>query len=111
MSGDLLLREDRDAVAHLTLNRPERLNALSRALLSELQEALDAIGKDGAVRVVVLAGSGRAFSAGHDLAEIRGLSAGGLRELFDTCSLAMIAVRRIPQPVIAKVHGIATAAG
>jgi enoyl-CoA hydratase/carnithine racemase len=106
-----------DHVATLTLDRPKALNALSTALMSRLQRALDAIGADPAVRVVVLRGEGRAFCAGHDLAELEGMRTGadGGREAFQSvfaqCSRLMTTIPRLPQPVIARVHGIATAAG
>ncbi|HEX3633278.1 MAG TPA: enoyl-CoA hydratase [Casimicrobiaceae bacterium] len=107
-----VLRTDAGGVATLTLNRPAQYNAINRAMLGELQAALDAIGQDDSVRVVVLAGAGRAFSPGHDLKEMLANSTeefiGGL---FRSCCDVMLSLRRLPQPVIAKVHGIATAAG
>lgn len=107
-----LLRGDVGGVATLTLNRPAQFNAINGAMLAELQVALDAIGRDDSVRVVVLAGAGRAFCPGHDLKEMLANSneefIGGL---FRTCCEVMLTLRRLPQPVIAKVHGIATAAG
>jgi len=107
-----VLREDREGVATLTLNRPRQFNAISRAMLDELQRALDAIAKDSSVRVVVVAGAGSAFSGGHDLKEMMAnrteAFVGGL---FERCSRAMLALAALPQPVIARVHGIATAAG
>ncbi|MBL8659699.1 MAG: enoyl-CoA hydratase [Rhodospirillales bacterium] len=108
----VLARRDADGIATLTLNRPDKFNALSVALLAALQRELDAIGADRTVRVVVIAGSGKAFCAGHDLKEMRenpGREA--TRALFDRCAQVMLAITRIPQPVIARVHGIATAAG
>lgn len=108
----LLLREDRGNIAQLTLNRPRQYNALSEALLAELQEAWDAIGKDQSIRAVILAGSGPAFCAGHDLKEMRAHPDRKYQEaLFQQCSRMMLTLSRIPQPVIARVHGIATAAG
>ncbi len=108
----VLLRRDEDGVATLTLNRPAQYNALSEALLTRLQEELDAIETDESIRVVVLAAAGRAFSGGHDLKEMR---ANPRREyyewLFAKCSRMMMTLTRLPQPVIARVHGIATAAG
>ena len=108
----VLLRTDSDGVATLTLNRPDAYNALSEELLAALQTELNAICNDSAVRVVVLEGNGSAFCAGHDLKQMR---ANPSREyydsLFNTCSQFMLTLMRIPQPVIAKVHGIATAAG
>ncbi|MHB1220349.1 MAG: enoyl-CoA hydratase [Alphaproteobacteria bacterium] len=108
----LLLQTRRGPVATLTLNRPAQYNALSEALLAELQAALDGIADDRGVRVVVLAGAGKAFCAGHDLKEMRGTPARAhYAKLFKTCSRMMTTIARMPQPVIARVHGIATAAG
>jgi enoyl-CoA hydratase/carnithine racemase len=108
----VLLREDAGGIATLTLNRPHQYNALSEELLSELQSALDAIGRDEAVRVVVIAGNGPAFCAGHDLKQMRAKpSKDYYSQLFAQCSSVMTTITRIPQPVIARVHGIATAAG
>ncbi|HYQ98401.1 MAG TPA: enoyl-CoA hydratase [Casimicrobiaceae bacterium] len=105
-------REDRDGVATLTLNRPRQFNAISRAMLNELQRALDAIAADAAVRVVVVAGAGSAFSGGHDLKEMMSnRNEAFVGDLFERCSRAMLALQALPQPVIARVHGIATAAG
>jgi enoyl-CoA hydratase/carnithine racemase len=108
-----VLRHDEGGVARLTLNRPERFNPLSAAMIAALQTELDAIASDASVRVVVLAGAGRGFSAGHDLKELRAHSADGdwQRRLFDDCSRMMVAMTRLPQPIIARVQGIATAAG
>jgi enoyl-CoA hydratase/carnithine racemase len=117
MAEDVLLREDAGGIATLTLNNPEKLNALSEALLAALQGALDAIAVDAAVRVVVIRGAGKAFCAGHDLREMsraRQQPDGGLaafEALFAACSRMMTSLVRLPQPVIAEVHGIATAAG
>jgi enoyl-CoA hydratase/carnithine racemase len=108
----LLLRSDNSGVATLTLNRPKQYNALSEELLAELQSALEAIEKDTSVRVVVIAGSGSAFCAGHDLKQMRATPQKSYYEkLFAQCSAMMLTLVRIPQPVIARVHGIATAAG
>ncbi len=108
----IVLRHDDGAVATLTLNRPKQFNALSQALLAELQAALEAIGQDASVRVVVIAGAGKAFCAGHDLKEMRAnREPGFIQGLFEQCSRMMLTITRIPQPVIARVHGIATAAG
>jgi enoyl-CoA hydratase/carnithine racemase len=109
----VLLRSDAEGVAGLALNRPDAYNALSRELLGALQRELDQIRDDPAVRVVVITGSGRAFCAGHDLKELQGERAepGRVRELFDRCSRMMLALTQLPQPVIALVDGIATAAG
>jgi enoyl-CoA hydratase/carnithine racemase len=98
-------------MTRLTLNRPERRNALSRALLAEMESALTAIAADSAARVVVLAGRGPVFCAGHDLGEMVGRPQEEYRDLFALCSRVMLGLRRLPQPVIARVHGVATAAG
>ncbi len=96
----------------LTLNRPRQLNALSREVIEALQEHLEAVEKDPAVRVVVLAGAGSAFCAGHDLKEMRAIGdRDALKALFRQCSRMMMTLRGLPQPVIARVHGLATAAG
>lgn len=109
---EVLLREDAGGIATLTLNRPHQYNALSEELLSGLQSALEAIGRDEAVRVVVIAGNGPAFCSGHDLKQMRAKpSKDYYGQLFAQCSSVMTAITRIPQPVIARVHGIATAAG
>ena len=112
MSEAILLRADRDKVAHLTLNRPAQRNALSVGLMTALQEALDAIARDPGVHVVVIGGAGPGFCAGHDLKEIRAHPG---REhydaLFAQCSALMTSIVTLPKPVIARVHGIATAAG
>ena len=108
----ILMRRDDDGVATLTLNRPAQFNSLSRALMSELQVELDRIAADAGVRVVVLAGAGKAFCAGHDLKEMRTNPAKEFqRALFQQCSKLMLTLVRMPQPVIARVHGVATAAG
>jgi len=99
-------------VTRLVLDRPERRNALSLALMREMLGALDRVGDDAATRVVVIQGNGPAFSAGHDLAEIEGeRSETAYAELFATCAALMTRLHTIPQPVIARVHGVATAAG
>jgi enoyl-CoA hydratase/carnithine racemase len=111
-SGPVLLRSDAEGVAGLTLNRPDQYNALSRELLGALQVELDLIKDDPATRVVVITGQGRAFCAGHDLKEIaHERERGKLTELFGQCSKVMLSLTRLPQPVIALVDGIATAAG
>lgn len=107
-----VLREDRDGVATLTLNRGERMNPLSTAMLSALQAELDRLAKDRGARVVVLAGAGRHFCAGHDLREMRAYpDKAWQRALFDRCSEVMLSLVRLPQPVIARVQGVAVAAG
>jgi enoyl-CoA hydratase/carnithine racemase len=113
----LLLRADRDGVATLTLNRPQARNALSLALLEALRHAFAGLAEDGSVRAVVLAASGPAFCAGHDLKEMTGYRAEADRgarrfeALFALCSGVMSAIPALPQPVIAAVEGVATAAG
>jgi enoyl-CoA hydratase/carnithine racemase len=108
----VLLRHDDGGVATLTLNRPRQYNALSEAVLAELQSQLDAIAADPGIRVVVLAGAGPAFCAGHDLKEMRARpDKAYYQDLFRRCSRVMQTIGRMPQPVIARVHGIATAAG
>ncbi len=107
-----LLRADSGGIARLTLNRPQTYNSLSYDLLGRLQDELARIAEDPAVRVVVVAGAGKAFCAGHDLKEMGAdLRDAPVRALFDRCSAVMTALTRLPQPVIARVHGIATAAG
>ncbi|HTU19502.1 MAG TPA: enoyl-CoA hydratase [Gemmataceae bacterium] len=106
-----LLTELREEVLLLTLNRPEKRNALSRELLLRLHDVLDEIAADVRVRVVVLAAQGSAFCAGHDLGEMVGCSEDAYRELFALCSQVMQQFRALPQPVIARVQGMATAAG
>ena len=107
----LLLREDQDGVAWLTLNRPAARNALSAPLMAALHAELDAIHADPAVRVVVIAGAGPAFCAGHDLRELRGLDPAGVAALFIQCSTLMQRIVGLRVPVIARVQGVATAAG
>lgn len=111
-TAPILLREDAGGIATLTLNRPKQYNALSCAMLSELQRTLEEIEKDDTVRVVVIAANGPAFCAGHDLKEMRADPRRAFYdELFNQCSRFMLTIANIPQPVIARVHGIATAAG
>ena len=107
----MLLTESESGVVRLTLNRPERRNALSEAMLSELARALERIAADPAARVVVLAAAGPVFCAGHDLSEMFGRSQAEYAALFARCSRVMQQIRRLPQPVIARVQGMATAAG
>jgi enoyl-CoA hydratase/carnithine racemase len=108
----ILLRSDDQGIVTLTLNRPAQFNSLSQALLTELQHALDSIAGDAAARVVVIAAAGKAFCAGHDLKEMRAnRDHAFIRGLFDQCSKMMLTLTQMPQPVIARVHGIATAAG
>lgn len=108
----LVIRQDEAGVATLTLNRPRQYNALSQAMLGALQAALDAVAADKTVRVVVVAGAGPAFCAGHDLKEMRARTDRAFHQaLFAQCGRVMLTINRLPQPVIARVHGIATAAG
>ncbi|AGA27637.1 enoyl-CoA hydratase [Singulisphaera acidiphila] len=100
-----------EGVVSLVLNRPETRNALSRTLLGRLEETLDAIEADPTARVVVLGAHGPVFCAGHDLSEMTNRSEAEYRDLFAACSRVMLQLRRLPQPVIARVQGMATAAG
>jgi enoyl-CoA hydratase/carnithine racemase len=106
-----LVSEISGGVVRLTLNRPDKRNALSLELLSRLREAQGAIANDPTARVVVRAARGPAFCAGHDLGEMVGRAESAYRELFTLCSDVMQRFRSLPQPVIARVHGLATAAG
>jgi enoyl-CoA hydratase/carnithine racemase len=107
-----VLREDSEGIATLTLNRGDRMNPLSAAMLTALQAELDRLADDGAIKVVVLAGAGKHFCAGHDLREMRQHPAKKWQKaLFDQCSRAMLSLIRLPQPVIARVQGVAVAAG
>jgi enoyl-CoA hydratase/carnithine racemase len=109
-----LLLESRSAegVVTLTLNRPGQFNSLSEEMLAALQEAFDRIGADVSARVVVVAGAGKAFCAGHDLKQMKSNARLDYYErLFADCAKLMLTIQRLPQPVIARVHGIATAAG
>jgi enoyl-CoA hydratase/carnithine racemase len=111
-SAPLLLWQRDGAVLRLTLNRPLQYNALSADMLAALREALDAIAADAAVRVLVLGGAGKAFCAGHDLRQIReNARLDYLQRLFADCARVMAQLRALPQPVIARVQGVATAGG
>jgi enoyl-CoA hydratase/carnithine racemase len=98
-------------LARVTLNRPERRNALSLALMKELIACLREIGESKDIHAVILGGAGTVFSSGHDLNELRGRSIGDYRDIFDVCVQLMTTVQSIPQPIIAEVQGMATAAG
>ena len=112
LTEQLLLRRDADGVAWLTLNRPSARNALSVALMRTLDAELAAIAGDTAVKVVVIGGAGPAFCAGHDLRELRANpQRAAYQETFALCSQLMTRIVRLPKPVIARVHGVATAAG
>jgi enoyl-CoA hydratase/carnithine racemase len=107
----MLLIETNAGVVRLTLNRPERRNALSELMLTELGVALERIASDPKARVVVLAAAGPVFCSGHDLREMVGRSEADYRASFERCSRVMQQIRQLPQPVIARVQGLATAAG
>lgn len=113
----LLERHDTGAIAHLKLNHPGTLNALSDGMLAALQEEFGRLSEDRSIRAVILSGEGKVFCAGHDLKEMtagRQAKDGGkayFKDLFDRCARMMMSVQKLPQPVIAQVHGIATAAG
>jgi enoyl-CoA hydratase/carnithine racemase len=117
MSDNLVLRQDAGAIATLTLNDPARLNALSDAMLAALTGALTALETDPVIRVIVLKGAGKAFCAGHDLREMTAArqapdgGAAAFADLFARCAAMMTMIPRLPQPVIACVHGVAVAAG
>jgi len=108
----ILLRDDVDGIATLTLNRPDQRNALSLGLMTALEHQIDGIAEDPSVRVVIIGAAGTAFCAGHDLREVR---ADQRREAYETlfaqCSRLMLKIVRLPKPVIARVQGVATAAG
>lgn len=110
-TGSLLVEHDRGVVT-LTLNRPDQYNALSAALIAELQATVTALEGNDSVRVVVIAGAGKAFCAGHDLKEIQSRGDPAFeRDVFERCRRFMTGLTRLPQPVIARVHGPAYAAG
>jgi enoyl-CoA hydratase/carnithine racemase len=106
-----LIAEEQDGIVTLTMNRAEKRNALSVAMMSEMTTELKAIGARRDARAVIIAGNGPAFSAGHDLSELKGRDLAFYRHEFDLCAQLMQTVQAIPQPVIARVHAIATAAG
>lgn len=109
--------EQTGAIAHLTMNAPERLNALSDEMLEALQTTLDHFANDPDIRVITLSGIGKAFCAGHDLRQMTAMrqaedgGAAAWKDLFERCTAVMTRIQSMPQPVIAQVHGIATAAG
>jgi enoyl-CoA hydratase/carnithine racemase len=111
MAEPPLLIERDGGIVTLTLNRPEKRNALSEALLDVLEQAIVEIATDPAARVVILAAKGEVFSSGHDLSAMRGRKEEEFRSLFAACTRVMLGLRRLPQPVIARVQGMATAAG
>jgi enoyl-CoA hydratase/carnithine racemase len=113
----ILERHDADAIAHLKMNAPERLNALSDEMLAALQDQIDQLKNDTGIRAVILSGEGKGFCAGHDIKQMtagRQAEDGGkayFQTLFARCTSVMTGLQSLPQPVIAQVHGIATAAG
>jgi len=107
---DIVLERE-GSTAVVTLNRPERRNALSLQMLQELTACFRGIGEDSGSRAVILRANGPAFSAGHDIAEMSGRDGAFYRELFEACTVLMETLQSIPQPVIAQVHAMATAAG
>src|SRR5215467_11984795 len=111
MSYENLIYEREGSLGIITLNRPNRRNALSLGLMTELIACLDQIGADREIRAVILAAAGPAFCSGHDLSETVGGDINQYRRLFDVCTELMEKLQSIPQPVIAEVQGIATAAG
>ena len=110
--GALVLQQRRGGAVFLTLNRPAQYNVLSEEMLAALHGALDSLAADSSVRVVVLGGAGKAFCAGHDLKQMKAnRSLEYYQRLFDDCSRVMMRIQSLPQPVIARVHGVAAAAG
>src|SRR5262245_9266747 len=110
-SYDFLLIEQDGPTAVVTMNRPDRRNALSVDLMRELIDCFTSLGRSSEVRAVILAANGPAFSSGHDLRELQDRTIGDYRDVFDVCTELMTLIQEIPQPVIAEVAGIATAAG
>jgi enoyl-CoA hydratase/carnithine racemase len=111
MPNEDLLESREGTLGIITLNRPDRRNPLSLDLMLRLIQSLDAFGADSGIRAVILASTGKAFSAGHDLSEMVGRTVDDYRRIFDVCTELMTKIQSIPQPVIAQVQGIATAAG
>ena len=111
MSEPLLRVGTAGPVATIRLNRPRQRNALSMDLMRDLIAVLEGIGTNREVAAVILSAEGSAFCAGHDLNEMVDRSVNEYRQIFDLCTDLMTAIQRIPQPVIAQVHGMATAAG
>jgi enoyl-CoA hydratase/carnithine racemase len=103
--------ETEGCVAIVTLNRPNRRNALSLGLMRELLDCLGRIGEERGLRAVILAAAGKVYSSGHDLSELVGRDINDYRQIFDVCAELMMRIQSIPQPVIAEVQGVATAAG
>ncbi|RLB18796.1 MAG: enoyl-CoA hydratase [Deltaproteobacteria bacterium] len=111
MEYETITYEEKERIGTITLNRPDKRNALSLELLEELSHCVQSAGKEKNVKVLIVKGAGAAFSAGHDMQQILGEELDDIRHLFDTCAELMLLMHKIPQPVIAQVHGIATAAG
>jgi enoyl-CoA hydratase/carnithine racemase len=111
MPNQDLLRSREGTLGIITLNRPDRRNPLSLAVMLEMIAVLEEFGTDSSIRAVILASTGKAFSAGHDLSEMVGRSVSEYRRIFDVCTELMTRIQSIPQPVIAQVQGVATAAG
>src|SRR5437016_2500480 len=111
MPDQNLLRSTEGQLGIITLNRPDRRNALSFELMLELIKCLDDFSKDTSIRTVILAANGKVYSSGHDLSELVDRSVTDYRRIFDVCTELMTKIQSIPQPVIAQVHGLATAAG
>src|SRR5437763_12438390 len=111
MSHQNLCFETQDAIGIITLNRPNRRNALSLCLMRELVACLEEIERNRAIQAVILSAAGTVYCSGHDLSEMVGRNVSDYREIFDVCAALMTKIQSIPQPVIAEVQGIATAAG
>ncbi|HUO04068.1 MAG TPA: enoyl-CoA hydratase [Candidatus Binataceae bacterium] len=111
MADDILIVEQDGPIVTVTMNRPEKRNALSVAMMEAMLAELRAIGSRGGAQVVIIAGAGPVFSSGHDLSELRGKDLPFYRREFELCANLMMTIQSMPQPVIARVHGIATAAG
>ena len=112
MLDNLVLREDQQGICTLTLNRPDKFNALSNAMIEALTSHLNALKQDNTIRVVVIKANGKAFCVGHDLKEMRLANNPELtKQLFSSCGAMMQSLEQLPQPVIASVHAVATAAG
>ena len=111
MAHRTILYEERDRIGRITLNRPGKRNALSLELIEEMRACLMRVREDRSAKVLIVGGAGEHFSAGHDLNEIRNGELGDIRHLFETCLELMMEIQALPQPVIAEVRGIATAAG
>jgi len=111
MTSENICYSQEGGTAILTLNRPERRNALSLAFMQEAIGCLDEIGRNREIRAVILAAAGKVFCSGHDLSEMTGRDINEYRRIFDVCTELMMKIQSIPQPVIAEVQGVATAAG